>query len=66
MKLSFWQFMAILVAVAAVWYLVFYWGESQDGQGWIKSMNEFFFSSEDDADSVMEQQEESGAEGWAE
>ena len=65
MKLTFWQFLAILAVVAAAWYLIFYWGESQDGQKWIKSMNEFFFSSEKDVDKVVEESQDSGATGWS-
>ena len=60
MKLSFWQFVGILLAVAAIWYLIFYWGDSQDGREWIKSMNDFFFSSEDDVDKVVEKQQNPG------
>ena len=58
--------MLILVAVAAVWYLVFYWGESQDGKQWIQSMNDFFFSSEDEVDiDEVGQQQDSGATAWS-
>lgn len=65
MKISFWQFLAILAAVAVIWYLVYYWGESQDGQSWIKSMNDFFFSSDKSVDSAIEGSQSSGAEGWS-
>jgi len=57
--------MGILAAVAAIWYLVFYWGETQDGQQWIKSMNNFFFNTEDQGKNSIEKQQESGATGWS-
>jgi len=64
MRLSFWQFAAIVAIAAIIWYLVFFWGSGQDGQSWIKSMNNFFFSSEKDVDKVVEKKQQSGAEGW--
>jgi len=64
MKLSFWQFAVIVAIAAIIWYLVFGWGAGQDGQKWIKSMNDFFFSSEKDVDKVVEKKQQSGSAGW--
>ncbi|MBN2083233.1 hypothetical protein JW859_13625 [bacterium] len=70
MRMSFWQFLGLLAIVAIIWYLIYYWGASQDGQSWIAKMNHFFFSSDEDADEYVERKQGdpnepiAGAEGW--
>lgn len=66
MRLSFWQFALIVVIAAAIWYVVFVWGQGQDGKQWIKSMNGFIFSSEHEreADKAVDHKQQSGGEGW--
>lgn len=64
MRLSFWQFALIVAIAVIVWYVVFFWGAGQDGQQWIRSMNDFFFSSEEDVDKVVEKKQQPGGKGW--
>jgi len=71
MRMSFWQFLGLLAVVAIIWYLIYYWGASQDGQSWIAKMNGFFFSSDENADEYVERKQGdpdepiAGADAWS-
>ncbi|GEM_PF-2450952 len=62
MRLTFWQFMGIVVVAALIWFLIHIWGEEQDTWAWVDTMQGWFIKSE------KELQEDEApppdAEGW--
>ena len=48
MRMSFWQFMGLLAALACVYYVYNYWWLNQDQSSWINRMNSGAYKSADE------------------
>jgi len=50
MKMSFWQFLGLLAALAGVYYIYNYWWLDQDRNSWINRLNSGAYKSADEYD----------------
>ena len=63
MRLSFWQFLGLLVLAGLIWFLIYTWSPQQNTESWIDRMNSWFFKGEGE-DSGSGGSDSTGAGGW--